>query len=87
MYVVDVDMIKCRRCSSVVEHVIGNDGVVSPILISGTNKTKKTGCKAGLLCFKCVSVAETDLRQDCVSNPKVRNRHRRAKICEAAEMS
>lgn len=37
MYVVDVDMIKCRRCSSVVEHVIGNDGVVSPILISGTN--------------------------------------------------
>ena len=24
------------RCSSVVEHVIGNDGVVSPILISGT---------------------------------------------------
>ena len=25
------------RCSSVVEHVIGNDGVVSPILISGTS--------------------------------------------------
>ena len=31
------------RCSSVVEHVIGNDGVESPILFSGTNKTKKTG--------------------------------------------
>lgn len=26
----------CRRCSSVVEHVIGNDGVASPILASGT---------------------------------------------------
>ena len=26
------------RCSSVVEHVIGNDGVVSPILTSGTIK-------------------------------------------------
>ena len=36
MYFVDVDMIKCRRCSSVVEHVIGNDGVESPILFSGT---------------------------------------------------
>ena len=28
-------IIKCR-CSSVVEHVIGNDGVVSPILTGGT---------------------------------------------------
>ena len=28
----------CRRCSSVVEHVIGNDGVASPILASGTIK-------------------------------------------------
>lgn len=27
---------RCRRCSSVVEHVIGNDGVASPILASGT---------------------------------------------------
>ena len=27
----------CRRCSSVVEHVIGNDGVASPILASGTS--------------------------------------------------
>ena len=38
-------MLKCR-CSSVVEHVIGNDGVVSPILISGTinkNPTKQVG--------------------------------------------
>ncbi len=38
-------IIKCR-CSSVVEHVIGNDGVVSPILISGTinkNPTDKVG--------------------------------------------
>ena len=26
----------CRRCSSVVEHVIGNDGVASPILASRT---------------------------------------------------
>ncbi len=26
------------RCSSVVEHVIGNDGVVSSILISGTTR-------------------------------------------------
>ena len=26
------------RCSSVVEHVIGNDGVASPILASGTIK-------------------------------------------------
>ena len=32
-------IIKCR-CSSVVEHVIGNDGVVSPILISGTINKK-----------------------------------------------
>ncbi len=29
---------RCRRCSSVVEHVIGNDGVASPILASGTIK-------------------------------------------------
>lgn len=35
-----VEYVLCR-CSSVVEHVIGNDGVVSPILISGTNKTKR----------------------------------------------
>lgn len=28
--------LSCRRCSSVVEHVIGNDGVASPILASGT---------------------------------------------------
>ena len=33
-YVSEVSFV-CR-CSSVVEHVIGNDGVVSPILISGT---------------------------------------------------
>ena len=34
------------RCSSVVEHVIGNDGVVSPILISGTINKKRhpIGC-------------------------------------------
>ena len=29
-------MFPFRRCSSVVEHVIGNDGVASPILASGT---------------------------------------------------
>ena len=62
MYVVDVDMIKCRRCSSVVEHVIGNDGVVSPILISGTNK-KRTLEKVPFFCW--LSLAEADLRQDC----------------------
>ena len=28
---------RCRSCSSVVEHVIGNDGVASPILASGTS--------------------------------------------------
>ena len=40
-------IIKCR-CSSVVEHVIGNDGVVSPILISGTINKKPTE-KVGFL--------------------------------------
>ena len=30
--------------------------------LSRTNKTQKTGCKAGLLCFKCVSVSGTNLR-------------------------
>ena len=38
---------KCR-CSSVVEHVIGNDGVVSPILISGTIN-KKASLKGAFL--------------------------------------
>ena len=31
------------RCSSVVEHVIGNDGVASPILASGTIKKRPEG--------------------------------------------
>ncbi len=31
------------RCSSVVEHVIGNDGVASPILASGTIKKRPKG--------------------------------------------
>ena len=34
---------KNRRCSSVVEHVIGNDGVASPILASGTIKKRPEG--------------------------------------------
>ena len=35
--VVSFDLVNClRRHSSVVEHVIGNDGVVSPILTGGT---------------------------------------------------
>lgn len=33
------------RCSSVVEHVIGNDGVESPILFSGTNTKTDKSCK------------------------------------------
>ena len=37
------------RCSSVVEHVIGNDGVVSPILISGTINKKASLVEVFLL--------------------------------------
>ena len=36
MFIVCMFTFSCRRCSSVVEHVIGNDGVASPILASGT---------------------------------------------------
>ena len=43
-------MLKCR-CSSVVEHVIGNDGVVSPILISGTIN-KKASLKGAFLLMR-----------------------------------
>ena len=42
------------RYSSVVEHVIGNDGVVSPILTSGTN-TKGPAVKAGLFCVDIIA--------------------------------
>lgn len=35
-FIVCMFSFSCRRCSSVVEHVIGNDGVASPILASGT---------------------------------------------------
>ena len=38
MFIVCMFTFSCRRCSSVVEHVIGNDGVASPILASGTIK-------------------------------------------------
>ena len=38
------EVILICRCSSVVEHVIGNDGVESPILFSGTiNKKRASG--------------------------------------------
>lgn len=47
----------CRRCSSVVEHVIGNDGVASPILASGT--IKKASLKEA---FFMVVVERTELR-------------------------
>ena len=39
-----------RRCSSVVEHVIGNDGVESPILFSGTN-AKEPRLYGGAFCI------------------------------------
>ena len=36
IFIVCMFSFSCRRCSSVVEHVIGNDGVASPILARGT---------------------------------------------------
>lgn len=36
IFIICMFSFSCRRCSSVVEHVIGNDGVASPILASGT---------------------------------------------------
>ena len=51
----------CRRCSSVVEHVIGNDGVASPILASGTIKTQERPLGA-FLCFKSIVCEKSDLR-------------------------
>lgn len=38
IFIICMFSFSCRRCSSVVEHVIGNDGVASPILASGTIK-------------------------------------------------
>ena len=66
-----------------VEHVIGNDGVVSPILISGTNKTKDR-FYTGLFVLNAYRWQKR-IYDDCVSNPKVRSRHRRAQLSEAAE--
>ena len=57
MFIVCMFTFSCRRCSSVVEHVIGNDGVASPILASGT--IKKASLCGG---FFNGYVAETDLR-------------------------
>lgn len=57
MFIVCMFTFSCRRCSSVVEHVIGNDGVASPILASGTIK-KASHCGG----FFNGYVAETDLR-------------------------
>ena len=48
------------RCSSVVEHVIGNDGVASPILASGT--IKKPSFTEG---FLMVTLERTELRSKC----------------------
>ena len=59
-------IIKCR-CSSVVEHVIGNDGVVSPILISGTINKKASISEVFLLMR--IGDKKKDLRHDCMSNP------------------
>lgn len=42
--------LSCRRCSSVVEHVIGNDGVASPILASGTIYQKRP--LEGVFCYE-----------------------------------
>ena len=57
MFIVCMFTFSCRRCSSVVEHVIGNDGVASPILASGT--IKKASLCGG---FFNGYVAEPDLR-------------------------
>ena len=63
---------KHRRCSSVVEHVIGNDGVVSPILISGTINKKDT--REGVFFIDTVSLAEADLRGRRKSGAEVAER-------------
>ena len=55
-------MLKCR-CSSVVEHVIGNDGVVSPILISGTINKKASISEVFLLMH--IGDKKKDLRGHC----------------------
>ena len=76
---------KIRRCSSVVEHVIGNDGVVSPILISGTSNKKKS-TRSGALFFTLYRWQERAyerLRQQSGSPESTSP----SEFCEAAEMS
>ena len=68
MYFVIVAKIS-RRCSSVVEHVIGNDGVESPILFSGTINKKRhpRGCLFLLIRITERSGLSTRLRKQSES--------------------
>ena len=69
MYFVIVAKIS-RRCSSVVEHVIGNDGVESPILFSGTINKKRhpRGCLFLLIRITERSGLSTRLRKQSESS-------------------